>query len=41
MRRPPPLGTAADPKKPKLLKSVHGDGYMFTANVSRPGVQKN
>jgi two-component system OmpR family response regulator len=31
----------ADPKKPKLLKSVHGDGYVFTANVSRPGVQKN
>jgi hypothetical protein len=41
MRRPPPLGAAADPKKPKLLKSVHGDGYVFTANVSRPGVQKN
>ncbi|MGA7584325.1 MAG: helix-turn-helix domain-containing protein [Pseudolabrys sp.] len=27
----------ADPKKPKLLKSVHGDGYVFTASVSRQG----
>jgi two-component system, OmpR family, response regulator len=26
----------ADPKKPKLLKSVHGDGYAFTASVSKP-----
>ncbi|MGC2455174.1 MAG: winged helix-turn-helix domain-containing protein, partial [Pseudolabrys sp.] len=24
-------------KKPKLLKSVHGDGYVFTASVSRQG----
>jgi two-component system phosphate regulon response regulator OmpR len=31
----------ADPKKPKLLKSVHGDGYVFTATVSRQGAQKN
>ncbi len=31
----------ADPKKPKLLKSVHGDGYVFTATVSRQGGQKN
>jgi two-component system phosphate regulon response regulator OmpR len=26
----------ADPKHPKLLKSVHGDGYVFGASVSRP-----
>jgi two-component system, OmpR family, response regulator len=26
----------ADPKRPKLLKSVHGDGYVFTASVSKP-----
>jgi DNA-binding winged helix-turn-helix (wHTH) protein len=31
----------ADPKKPKLLKSVHGDGYVFTASVSRQGAPKN
>ena len=31
----------AYPKKPKLLKSVHGDGYVFTATVSRQGAQKN
>lgn len=30
-----------DPKKPKLLKSVHGDGYVFTASVSRQGAPKN
>ena len=24
-----------DPKHPKLIKSVHGDGYVFTATVSR------
>ena len=31
----------ADPKRPKLLKSVHGDGYVFTATVSRNGMAKN
>jgi len=31
----------ADPKKPKLLKSVHGDGYVFTATVVRQGGNKN
>jgi len=25
----------ADPKRPKLLKSVHGDGYVFTAGVTK------
>ncbi|HEY6754592.1 MAG TPA: response regulator transcription factor [Pseudolabrys sp.] len=25
----------ADPKHPKLLKSVHGDGYVFAASVSK------
>ena len=24
-----------DPKHPKLIKSVHGDGYVFTATVSK------
>jgi hypothetical protein len=24
-----------DPKRPKLIKSVHGDGYVFTATVSK------
>lgn len=31
----------ASSKKPKLLKSVLGDGYVFTATVSRQGAQKN
>ena len=31
----------ADPKRPKLLKSVHGDGYVFTATVSRKAWPKN
>ncbi|HET9688077.1 MAG TPA: winged helix-turn-helix domain-containing protein, partial [Pseudolabrys sp.] len=24
-----------DPKHPKLIKSVHGDGYVFTVTVSK------
>jgi len=24
-----------DPKRPTLIKSVHGDGYVFTASVSK------
>jgi two-component system phosphate regulon response regulator OmpR len=31
----------ADPKRPKLIKSVHGDGYVFAATVSRQVAPKN
>ena len=31
----------ASSKKPKLLKSVHGGGYVLTATVSRQGAPKN
>ena len=29
----------ADPRQPRLLKSVHGDGYVFTASVSQVASQ--
>ena len=30
-----------NPRKPKLFKLVYGDGYIFTANVSRQGAHKS
>ncbi|HET9716526.1 MAG TPA: response regulator transcription factor [Pseudolabrys sp.] len=30
-----------DPKRPKLIKSVHGDGYVFTPNVLRLAAPKH
>jgi DNA-binding response OmpR family regulator len=29
-----------DPRQPRLLKSIHGDGYVFTASVTKLSIHQ-